>query len=148
MTHRLGLPILAALAALSLLPCTALAQQTAPPEPSPARAPATPTPAPPLPNVWLPKPVAELMALDKVTARATPISVRVGQSASFGSLTIAVRACAVRPPDQPADATAFLDITDSHPGASAFHGWMLVSAPEVSMLEHPIYDVRVAGCHE
>lgn len=148
MTHRLGLPILAALAALSLLPCTALAQQTAPPEPSPAPAPATPTPAPPLPNVWLAKPVAELMALDKVTARATPLTVRVGESARFGSLTIAVRACAVRPPDQPADATAFLDITDSHPGALPFHGWMIVSAPELSMLEHPIYDVRVVGCHE
>jgi hypothetical protein len=127
-----------------------VAQAPAPqaPAPTPAPSAAPPAPAPPPQNVWLPKPVAELMALDKVTARATPITVRVGQSATFGSLTITVRACDARPPDQPADATAFLDIADSHAGVAPFHGWMLVSDPSVSMLEHPIYDVRVAGCHE
>ncbi len=129
-------------------PATASAPVPAPTQTAPAPAPVAPAPAPPAPNLWLPKPVADLMALDKVTARATPLSIRVGQSATFGSLTIAVRACAVRPPDQPADATAFLDITDSHPGVAPFHGWMIVSAPELSMLEHPIYDVRVSGCHE
>jgi len=118
------------------------------PSPSPPPAAAPPAPAPPPQNIWLPKSVAELTALDKVTARATPITVRVGQSATFGSLTITVRACEVRPPDQAADATAFLDIADSHAGATPFHGWMLVSDPSVSMLEHPIYDVRIAGCHE
>jgi len=114
-----------------------------------AQQPQAPAPAPAPPeNVWLPKPVAELLALDKVTARTTALTVRVGQSATFGSLRVAVGDCEVRPPDQPADAAAFLDITDSHPGAPEFHGWMLVSAPSVSMLEHPIYDVRLAGCHE
>ena len=124
--------------ALLLVSFAALAQQPTQP----------PAPPAPLPNAWLPRPVADLMALDKVTARATPLAVRVGQSAAFGSLTIGVRACDVRPPDQPADATAFLDITDSHPGGAQFHGWMLVSAPPVSMLEHPIYDLRLAGCRE
>jgi len=52
----------------------------------------------------------------------------------------------VRPPDQPADATAFLDIIDSHGGAPAFHGWMLLSDPALSMFAHPVYDVRLAGC--
>ena len=131
--------------------------QAPPPQPQGAPAPSTapagtppaaPVPAPPPVNVWLPKPVADLVALDKVTARATRLTVRVGQSVAFGPLSIAVRACEVRPPDQPADATAFLDITDAHPGAAQFHGWMLVSAPAVSMLEHPIYDVRVTGCQE
>jgi hypothetical protein len=150
---RLPLPLGIALLVVPL--AMAQAQQEAPPPAAPAPgSPATapsaappPSPAPPE-NVWLPKPIAELVALDKVTARTTALTVRVGQSAKFGSLSIAVRACEVRPPDQPADATAFLDITDSHPGAPDFHGWMVVSAPSVSMLEHPIYDVRLAGCHE
>jgi len=135
--------------ALAQLP----AQGPAPPPPLPAlpapggTAPA-PAPVTPPQNVWLPKTVADLMALDKVTARATPLSVRAGASVNFGTLSIAVRACAVRPPDQPADAAAFLDITDSHAGGPQFHGWMLLSAPALSMLEHPIYDVRLAGCHE
>ncbi len=138
-----------------LLSFAALAQQTPPAPPTP-RPPAAQTPGPPapaqpaspLPNVWLPKPVADLVGLDKVTARTTPITLRVGETRVFGSLSITLRACEVRPPDQPADATAFLDITDSHPGGPAFHGWMVVSDPAVSMLEHPIYDVRLAGCHE
>ena len=67
----------------------------------------------------------------------------VGQD---GALTIAVRACDVTPPTERQDATAFLDITDSHPDAPSFHGWMLKSDPSVSMLQHPLYDVRVLGC--
>jgi hypothetical protein len=138
-------------AALLFLSFAALAQQQPPAAPQQPAAPPSPAqppaPAPPA-NVWLPKPVAALVALDKVTARSTPFSLRVGQMVSFGSLSIALRACDVRPPDQPADAAAFLDITDSHAGGAPFHGWMLVSAPSVSMLRHPIYDVRLAGCRE
>jgi len=97
-------------------------------------------------NVWLPRQTAELKALDKVSTRVADLSVRVGTSVGFGSLTIAVRACVARPPDQAADAAAWLDITDSHPDAPQFHGWMVLSAPMVSMLQHPVYDVRLSGC--
>jgi hypothetical protein len=86
------------------------------------------------------------MALDKVSARATPLSGRVGQTVRYASLSIMVRACLVRPADQPMDAAAYLDIVDSHPDMPRFDGWMLVSAPAVSMLEHPVYDIRLTGC--
>jgi hypothetical protein len=106
----------------------------------PGAAPAAPGPA------WLPRGEAELQALDKVNARTQTLSVRVGASARFGSLTIAVQSCVVRPPDQPADAAAFLVVTDATPGSPAFHGWMFQSDPAVSMLQHPIYDLRVLAC--
>lgn len=118
---------------LASLPFAAAAQQPLPTEPPP-------------PNAWVARPAAALVALNKITARETPLAVRVGQSALFGSLTIAVRACIVRPPDQPADAAAYLDVTDAHAGGPAFHGWIILSAPALSMLEHPVYDVRLAGC--
>jgi hypothetical protein len=128
-------------AALALTPLAALAEQ-----PAPAAPPATDAaPAPPA-NMWVARPVAELRALDKITARETPLTVPVGQSATFGALTIAVRACVVRPPDQPADAAAFLAITDAQAGAAAFQGWMLLSAPAASMLVSPIYDIRLSAC--
>jgi hypothetical protein len=57
-----------------------------------------------------------------------------------------VQSCFVRPPDQPQDAAAFLTITDSHAGEPGFRGWMFAASPAVSMLEHPIYDVRLLGC--
>lgn len=121
--------------------------------PMPARAeePIVATPLPPMdavpqPTAWLPKTSALVQALDKVNARATVLTIKVGQSAVFGSLTIAVKACSVRPSDVPADATAFLTVTDKNPEAPGFSGWMLKATPSVSMLAHPIYDVRVVGC--
>jgi hypothetical protein len=108
--------------------------------------PATPPATVERPNVWVPASVAKLEALDKVNAQATELTITVGQSATFGSLTIAVKACVIRPPDQPADAAAYLDVTDSHPDSPGFDGWMLEDEPSVSMMQHPIYDLRVTGC--
>jgi hypothetical protein len=84
--------------------------------------------------------------LDKINAQAITLTVKAGQTATYGSLSIAVQACVVRPPDMPQDAAAFLTITDSHPDQPGFKGWMLKSDPSLSMLEHPLYDVRVIGC--
>jgi hypothetical protein len=95
---------------------------------------------------WLPRAGVELQALDKVTARGTLLAGRVGQALRFGSLTITVTSCVVRPPDQPQDAAAFVEITDSHPNAPGFRGWMLANEPAVAMFEHPGYDIRLNGC--
>jgi len=108
--------------------------------------PAAPEQPPPPPNPWLPQGGAVLQVLDKVNAQSAALTVKVGQAARFGSLTIAVQGCAVRPPDMPQDSAAYLTITDSHPDQPGFNGWILKSAPSVSMLQHPIYDVRVTGC--
>jgi hypothetical protein len=128
-------------------PWTVHAQQQATPAPDAASPNAPPAePPPPPPNVWVPRPVADLTGLDKVSARESRLAVRVGQSVTFGSLTITVRACVVRPPDQAPDATAFLDITDSQGAAPDFHGWMIRSEPSLEILQHPVYDVRLDGC--
>ncbi len=152
---------LAALAAITHVPVAASAQLQAPITPAPllpptVQYPAQPPPAqaappgaPPTaaaPSAWLPQTTAMLQVLDKVNAQNAVLTVRVGQSAQFGSLTIQVQACQIRPPDQPQDATAFLTITDSHADAPGFRGWLLANHPSVSMLQHPIYDVRVVGC--
>jgi hypothetical protein len=150
---------LAALAAI-IVPFAASAQLQAPMTPAPllptVQYPAQPPPVqavPPgaslpavPPSLWLPQPTAMLQVLDKLNAQNAVLTVKVGQSAQFGSLTIQVQACQIRPPDQPQDATAYLTITDSHPDAPGFRGWLLANHPSVSMLQHPIYDVRVMGC--
>jgi hypothetical protein len=108
--------------------------------------PVTPPAAVERPNVWVPAGAAKLQALDKVNAQASELMIKVGQSATFGSLTVTVKACLIRPPDQPADATAYLNVTDSHPDSPGFDGWMLADEPSVSMMQNPIYDLRVTGC--
>ena len=109
-----------------------------------AAAPALAQTAPP--EAWQPRTTAELALLDKVRAQASAAQVKVGQSATFGSLTIMVRSCAVRPPDMPADSAAFVEVTDSHEGAPGFRGWVLANTPSVSQLEHPLYDLRLVAC--
>jgi hypothetical protein len=98
---------------------------------------------------WVPRQGAELQVLDKVTARISVLRAGVGQAARYGTLTITVRACNARPPDEVPDAAAFLEMTDSRRAAGSqqvFRGWMFANAPGVSMLEHPVYDVRVLDC--
>lgn len=107
---------------------------------------AQPAPSVSAPDSWQPRGTAELSVLDKVRAQPTPLTVRVGQSATIGTLTLAVRGCVTRPPDLPQDSAAFVDITDSRPTGTGFRGWLLVNAPALSQFEHPIYDVRVTSC--
>lgn len=98
---------------------------------------------------WVPRRAAELQALDKVTARITVLSAPVGQPTRFGTLTIHVRACHARPPDEVPDAAAWMEITDtlSPPGSGpVFRGWLFAATPAVNMLEHPVYDLRVLSC--
>ena len=98
---------------------------------------------------WVPRQAAELQALDKVTARVSTVRAAVGEVARFGTLTIAVRACNARPPDEVPDAAAWMEITDSRAppdSPPAFHGWMFANAPGVNMLAHPVYDIRVLEC--
>jgi hypothetical protein len=100
----------------------------------------------PVPGGWVKMGSATLQALDKVNAVEKTIVVKVGDTGRFASLDIGVRGCFVRPSDRPADATAFLVIRDQRSDAPAFNGWMVRSAPYMSMMAHPLYDVRIAGC--
>ena len=108
----------------------------------------TPPQGPPQPMqlTWVPQGSAQLQVLDKVNAQNTTLTVKVGQTAQIASLSIQVQACSIHPPDQAQDSAAYLTITDSRPDAPNFRGWMLANNPALSMLQHPIYDVRVVGC--
>lgn len=96
-------------------------------------------------------PVAVLQGLDKVTARVERIEAPVGHKVSFGALEIIVRACRKRPPEDPPEKAAFLEIWEVKAGeaaASLFKGWMFASSPALSALEHPVYDVWVLDCKQ
>jgi hypothetical protein len=97
----------------------------------------------------LQKGVAILRWLDKSTARVATVEVPVNQSVRIESLELIVRACVERPPVEPPESAAFLDIAEVRPGeptAEVFRGWMFASSPALSAMEHPIYDVWVLDC--
>jgi hypothetical protein len=93
-------------------------------------------------------PGAVLQGLDKITARVSELPIQNGQTVQFGSLVIRVSACNRRPPEEPPEATAFVEIGDGKqtPPKLLFRGWMFASSPAVSAFEHPVYDVRVLRC--
>jgi hypothetical protein len=146
-------------ASLALLcaACAALAQPgQAPPlsGASPGGAPAPPgggAPAPPLLGgpAWIVAQTADLALLDKVTARTSMVAVPVGERTQFGTLTITVSRCMRRPPEEPAEAAAWITVVDSRAEAGAdasFRGWMFATSPALNPLQHPVYDVRVVAC--
>jgi len=105
--------------------------------------------APALAQEWIPRRTAEIQALDKVNARVLTLRATVGEAARFGTLTILVRACHSRPPDEVPAAAAWMEVTDARSAAGAgpvFRGWLFADAPAVNMFEHPVYDLRIMAC--
>ncbi len=96
-----------------------------------------------------PYPIAVLRGLDKVTARVTTLNAPVGEPIRFGGLEITARTCDKRPPEEPPESAAFLEITEvreSEPRVDVFSGWMFASSPALSAMDHPVYDVWVLDC--
>jgi hypothetical protein len=95
--------------------------------------------------------VALLQGLDKITARISTFEAPLGEAVRFGTFEIVARACKKRPPEEPPESAAFLEIVDLRPDSDAvqlFTGWMFASSPALSAVEHPVYDVWVIDCRK
>lgn len=93
----------------------------------------------------------ELRALNKVTARSELLRVPLGDSVTFGNITLTPRNCYVSSSDKLPEQAVFLEISEMHSDASPerlFTGWMFSSSPALSALEHPVYDVTMVACKE
>ncbi|MEQ8266807.1 MAG: DUF2155 domain-containing protein [Parvibaculum sp.] len=98
-------------------------------------------------------PVAVFSGLDKTTARVTSFTAKVDEPASFGALQVLVRACDKRPPEEPPQTAAYVEIRqidreaqDAVKPAPIFAGWMFAESPGLNGLEHPVYDIWVTDC--
>jgi len=98
--------------------------------------------------------LAVLRGLDKVTARTRDFEAPVGEAVAFGALELTVQYCRKRPPEEPPEVFAYLEIYDRRTdgfgeevdGEQVFSGWMFASSPALNALEHPVYDVWVIDC--
>ena len=86
-----------------------------------------------------------LRALDRMLGQPTDIEMSVGETVIYGRIVIHVRECRYPTDDPASDAFGFIEILDQQ-GAPLFAGWMIASAPALSALEHPRYDVWVLRC--
>ncbi|MCH8862039.1 MAG: DUF2155 domain-containing protein [Proteobacteria bacterium] len=88
-------------------------------------------------------------ALDKITARVIDLDLPENIEVRFGTLAIRARTCRSRPPEEPPETFAFLEIDDvkmNEERERIFSGWMMASSPALNALEHPVYDVWVIAC--
>jgi hypothetical protein len=97
-------------------------------------------------------PIATFSGLDKITARVTKFDAPVGKPTRFGALEVTVRACDKKPPEEPPQTAAYLEVrqideeknvVDPNP---IFKGWMFAESPGLNALEHPVYDVWLNTC--
>ncbi|MDE0537149.1 MAG: DUF2155 domain-containing protein [Rhodospirillales bacterium] len=96
-----------------------------------------------------PHSMAVLQGLDKVTARVSTFEAPVGDTVRFGTLEIIARRCDKKPPEEPPESAAFLDVWEvrpNEPALSVYRGWMFASSPALAAMEHPVYDVWVIDC--
>ena len=94
-------------------------------------------------------PVAVFSGLDKITGRIILFDVLIDETVQFGALQVTPRVCHTRPPTEPAQTTAFVEIDEitlSNEIQRLFTGWMFASSPGLHAVEHPVYDVWLVDC--
>lgn len=94
-------------------------------------------------------PITVFAALDKVTARISPLEIRIGESVQFGALTVTPRVCYTRPPTEPPLTSAFVEVDETKLSGEKqriFTGWMFAQSPGLHAVEHPVFDVWLTNC--
>ena len=91
---------------------------------------------------------ANFKLLDKISNKLTEKSIKVNESGSLGTLNIKVYSCFTEPPNEIPEDYVLIDVQDNFhdEDISIYKGWMISSSPDVTPLEHPIYDLWLLGC--
>jgi len=91
---------------------------------------------------------AKFKLLDKISNKLFEKIISVDDSDEIETLNIEVYACFTEPPDEVSEDYVLIDVKDNYQdqGKSIYKGWMISSSPEVTPLEHPIYDLWLLGC--
>lgn len=90
---------------------------------------------------------AVLRGLDKMSGQVVDIELPAGRTVQFNRLTITLTECRYPAGNPSGNAYAGLQIIEQGTeSAVIFSGWMIASAPALSAMEHPRYDVWVMRC--
>jgi len=95
--------------------------------------------------------VAVFTGLDKITGRIITFDVYIDETVQFGALRVTPRVCYDRPPTEPAQTDAFVEvdeITLDNQIKRIFTGWMFAASPGLNAVEHPVYDVWLNDCRQ
>jgi len=101
--------------------------------------------------------VAVVAALNKRNGQVQQFSLKPGETATFGALTIRIRTCETAPPWEARQTAAFVQIDEAEARARTatagppvlkriFSGWMFAESPSLNPLTSGLYDVWVKSC--
>lgn len=96
-------------------------------------------------------PIAVFAGLDKITGLTTTFEAKIGEEKRFGGLFVKADACYTRDVTEEPKTTSFVEVEEIEPDDTRkkiFSGWMFAESPGLSAVEHPIYDVWLAGCRD
>ena len=92
----------------------------------------------------------EIKALDKITAKTSTLSIKLGEEKYFGNLKIKPLKCKTSDIDQTPDTVAYLQVIDTSDKKNdqvfVFNGWTFASSQPLKSLDHAIYDLWLLGC--
>ena len=91
-------------------------------------------------------PAAIFRGLDTITGRLSEFEIAAGETLEFGRLAIFLIQCRYLPDSPANNSFAFVRIWDSHSSDIVFDAWMIASAPALSAMDHPRYDVWLIRC--
>jgi len=86
--------------------------------------------------------------LDKTTNKVNQKTINVNSIINWDSLNIQIYACYSTPPEEIPENYVLLEVKDilSPENKFIYRGWMISSSPDVTPLEHPIYDLWLIDC--
>jgi hypothetical protein len=97
----------------------------------------------------IPNPTAVFAGLDKITGRIISFDVAINETVRFGALEVTPRVCYTRPPTEPSNTDAFVEVDELTLQGELqriFTGWMFAATPGLNAVEHSIYDVWLTDC--
>tara|TARA_B100001027_G_scaffold198244_1_gene156231 strand:- start:297 stop:806 length:510 start_codon:yes stop_codon:yes gene_type:complete len=93
---------------------------------------------------------ATLIGLDKITAKATQIIVKIDTIKKFGPLEIKILKCGRVLVNNNVEDVAYMQVKDNTKSENEkvfiFNGWTFSSDPSLTPFDHAIYDLQLVNC--
>ncbi|MAV05435.1 MAG: hypothetical protein CMI71_00275 [Candidatus Pelagibacter sp.] len=94
--------------------------------------------------------IVNMRGLDKITAKTSEISIKIGETKKFGLLEIKAITCGKVESLDDSGETAYIQIKDISDNKNekvfVFNGWTFSSNPSFKPIDHAIYDLWLVGC--